>query len=124
MQSYAVFAGGGVKGAALAGGFDAAQKEGFDFIGYGGTSAGSIVATLAAFGFSGDAIGNLMISTDFTKFLDDEGVQLTKLRQISERFSADKGFRYWGYTKSMYGAVQIVRKYWTLLGLYQGDKTA
>lgn len=53
IQALAVFSGGGVKGVALAGAYAAAVNAGFDFKGFGGTSAGAIVACLASAGLSG-----------------------------------------------------------------------
>ena len=58
MKAYAVFDGGGVKGAALAGALTAAEQEKIEFQGYGGTSAGSIVALLASIGYTGKEILN------------------------------------------------------------------
>lgn len=60
MQAYAIFDGGGVKGAALAGCLKAAQDSRIEFVGYGGTSAGSIVALLAAVGYTGDELEAVM----------------------------------------------------------------
>jgi NTE family protein len=42
MEAYAIFDGGGVKGAALVGALAAARSKDLEFLGYGGTSAGSI----------------------------------------------------------------------------------
>jgi predicted acylesterase/phospholipase RssA len=53
MRAFAILDGGGVKGAALAGALKAAQDRGIEFAGYGGTSAGSIVALLACAGYTG-----------------------------------------------------------------------
>lgn len=60
MKAYAVLSGGGVKGAALAGCLDAATHHGIEFAGFGGTSAGSIVALLASVGYDGKKIAGLM----------------------------------------------------------------
>jgi NTE family protein len=60
MQAYAIFDGGGVKGAALAGAFKAAQDSHIEFVGFGGTSAGSIVALLATLGYAGDELEHVM----------------------------------------------------------------
>ena len=60
MKAYAVFDGGGVKGAALAGALKAAQTNGIEFVGYGGSSAGSIVALLATVGYTGDELEGVM----------------------------------------------------------------
>jgi NTE family protein len=61
MKAYGIFDGGGVKGAALAGCLAAAKDHDVDFIGYGGTSASSIVACLAAVGYKGAEIRDLMV---------------------------------------------------------------
>ncbi len=60
MQAYAVMDGGGVKGAALAGCIRAAEDAGIELIGFGGTSAGSIIALLACVGYSGQELAQLM----------------------------------------------------------------
>lgn len=60
MKAYAVFDGGGVKGAALAGALKAAQDSNIEFVGYGGTSAGGIVALLATVGYSGHDLEKVM----------------------------------------------------------------
>lgn len=60
MKAYAVMDGGGAKGAALAGCLLAAEEAGIRFVGYGGTSAGSIVALLACVGYSGAELEHIM----------------------------------------------------------------
>jgi NTE family protein len=62
LSFYAILDGGGVKGAALAGCLAAAEDKHIDFIGYGGTSAGSIVALLAAVGYSGEDLNPSLTS--------------------------------------------------------------
>jgi NTE family protein len=61
VRAYAVFGGGGAKGAALAGCLKAAQDNKIDFRGYGGTSAGSMVALLATIGYTGADLRDVMI---------------------------------------------------------------
>jgi NTE family protein len=61
VRAYAVFGGGGAKGAALAGCLKAAQDNKIDFRGYGGTSAGSMVALLAVVGYTGAELREVMI---------------------------------------------------------------
>jgi NTE family protein len=60
MQAYAIFDGGGVKGVALAGALKAAQDSRIEFVGFGGTSAGSIVALLATVGYTGEELEGVM----------------------------------------------------------------
>jgi NTE family protein len=58
--AYAIFAGGGSKGVVLVGCLAAAQEFGFDFLGYAGTSAGSIISLLACVGYSGQELRTVL----------------------------------------------------------------
>jgi NTE family protein len=74
MKAYAVLDGGGVKGAALAGCLKGAEELNVEFIGYGGTSAGSIVALLASVGYTPDELLGVMCDElNFNELLDDNG---------------------------------------------------
>lgn len=53
---FAIFQGGGAKGIAHVGAMKAAEESGFAFAAVAGTSAGAVVATLVAAGFSADQI--------------------------------------------------------------------
>lgn len=74
VRAYAIFDGGGVKGAALAGALKAAENSDIEFVGFGGTSAGSIIALLASVGYTGEEIQELLVDKgDFCRdFLDDK----------------------------------------------------
>jgi NTE family protein len=86
IKAYAILAGGGVKGAALVGGLAAAEKYGIEFVGYGGASAGSLIALLASLGYSTKEMKSIVLETDFCQFLDDKtGRQLSRIRQIGLR---------------------------------------
>jgi NTE family protein len=77
MKAYAVLDGGGVKGAALAGCLKGAEEVGVEFVGYGGTSAGSIVALLASIGYTPDELLGVMCDElNFNELLDDNGAGL------------------------------------------------
>lgn len=83
MKAYAILAGGGVKGAALVGALSAAQERGINFVGYGGTSAGSIVALLATVGYTAEELKPIMINElNFPDFLDDSQDELEQLKTI------------------------------------------
>ncbi len=62
---FAVFSGGGIKGAALLGAFEEAKSEGLNFVGWGGTSAGSIVAALLACGYQGDELREALYNAPY-----------------------------------------------------------
>lgn len=69
MEINAVFEGGGVKGVALAGAVEATQRAGRTFGRVAGTSSGSIIASLLAAGYSGEAMSRIIRQTPFTAFL-------------------------------------------------------
>ena len=58
MKAYGIFQGGGAKGYAHVGALKAAEKRGISFVRYAGTSAGAIIATLAAAGYTADELLN------------------------------------------------------------------
>ena len=112
MKAYAVLDGGGVKGAALVGCLKAAEEQGIEFAGYGGTSAGAIIATLAAVGYEADELLHIMEEElKFTSFLDDTGKSLQAIRGL--RSSLVKP---WKWPRGACALVKIL----TALGLYQG----
>ncbi|MDJ0660291.1 MAG: patatin-like phospholipase family protein [Crocosphaera sp.] len=91
-KAYGILAGGGVKGAALVGGIQAIEQNNIQFVGYGGTSAGSIIALLASVGYTSDELETIMIEEiDFTQFLDDSASELESLkdslRQLFEKIN-------------------------------------
>ena len=82
MKAYGIFAGGGVKGAALAGALEASKRKNIEFLGYGGASAGAIIAYLAALGYDGNEIYLKMIRQPFKKMLfEDEGERFFLLKK-------------------------------------------
>jgi NTE family protein len=125
MKAFGIFDGGGVKGAALAGCLAAAQDQGVQFVGYGGTSAGSIVATLAAAGYSGREILELM-KGDFAplRLLDDDGTRLRSALSCRQRAAALINSKKWkvfklGEASSLYGDIQVLL---SAKGLYSGSR--
>jgi predicted acylesterase/phospholipase RssA len=62
--------GGGVKGPALVGAVQALTDSGYRFRRYAGTSAGAIVASLLAAGWSPADLKSLMTTQDFSQFED------------------------------------------------------
>jgi len=88
MKAYGVFAGGGVKGVALAGALSAANKNEINFVGYGGASAGAIIAYLSAIGYSGEKIYHKMLEYILQQMLfDDEGAELIELKKFMSDIS-------------------------------------
>jgi NTE family protein len=93
MQVYAVMDGGGVKGAALAGCLRAAEDAGIEFIGFGGTSAGSILALLACVGYSGQDLCQLMTTElKLNELLKSVKAPLDRLKELPRDLA---GLNWW-----------------------------
>jgi NTE family protein len=67
-----VLEGGGVKGIALVGAISVLEERGYQFHRVAGTSAGSIVGSLVAAGYSSAELAELMAAVDYTKFRDGD----------------------------------------------------
>lgn len=65
-----VFSGGGVKGVALAGAYEALEEKGFRFARLAGTSAGAVIAAFIASGYSSKEIHALIEEVDGERLLD------------------------------------------------------
>lgn len=65
-----VFEGGGVKGIAFVGAIAATEDAGYEFENVAGTSAGSIVASVIAAGYSAAEIKTIMDDLDYKAFRD------------------------------------------------------
>src|SRR6266446_4541076 len=116
MKAYAILDGGGVKGAALAGCLQAAWDKGVDFQGYGGTSAGAIVALLACIGYRGEDMRSLVTDEiEFTEFLDDGGKALGRLKEMTESSRLKTVWALWKNRKLLYTLRDE-------FGLYTADK--
>lgn len=66
-----VFEGGGVKGIALAGAFSVLEEQGFHTQNVAGTSAGAVVGSLVAAGYSAKELYDVLQETPFSSFQDE-----------------------------------------------------
>ncbi len=66
----AVFEGGGVKGSAIVGAVVATEELGYSYSNVAGTSAGAIVASLIAAGYTGEEMRLIMADLDYQQFKD------------------------------------------------------
>lgn len=125
MKAYAILAGGGVKGVAHAGCLAAAEKKGLELVGFGGASAGSIVAALAAVEYSGEEICEMLKDTAFTEFLDDKGEKLERIKEISKQFFSFNGMTIrngWTLYRAYSKEKDLIRKLYEDSGLYQAPR--
>jgi len=124
MKAYAILAGGGVKGAALAGCLKAAGELGIDFAGYGGTSAGGLVALLAALGYSGDELFQVTVEeAALAGLLDDGGKQLHRLRRLGRQLErAASGHSWLALLYGLWSQRRLLRDLRSHLGLYRADR--
>jgi NTE family protein len=74
LEAYGVFEGGGVRGIALVGALAAAEEEGIKFGAVAGTSAGAIVASLLASGYTAGEMRSILSSTGFREFEDGKTI--------------------------------------------------
>lgn len=124
MKAFGIYAGGGVKGAALAGCLAAAEQQGVQFVGHGGTSAGSIIALMAAVGYSGQHLERILVDElEFSTLLEDSGVQLknaiTDIASISSELQSG-----WIGSKLYAANVKapaLIKQVVPRLGLYSGQ---
>jgi NTE family protein len=70
LKADAVFEGGGVKGIGLAGAVSVAEERGYQLVNVAGTSAGAIIASLIAAGYSGKELHDELIELDSNRFKD------------------------------------------------------
>ncbi|MDQ2921589.1 MAG: patatin-like phospholipase family protein [Acidobacteriota bacterium] len=120
MRAYAILDGGGVKGAALAGCLAAAEEKGIEFAGYGGTSAGSIVALLACLGLSGAQLRSVAVDEmDFLDFLDDRGILLERLKNIPVQLGSRRRV---SWPLILWRNRDLLHKINIDFGLYKADK--
>jgi NTE family protein len=92
-----VFSGGGIKGFALIGAYQAIEAKGFRFKRLAGTSAGSLIASLIAAGFSSEELTKIIEGLDLRKFLDERKIWIP------------------------YGLAKWILLYWRM-GLYKGEE--
>lgn len=70
LMADAVFEGGGVKGVGLVGAVAVAEEKGYRWSNVAGTSAGAIVATLIAAGYSATEMKEILSELDYSRFKD------------------------------------------------------
>jgi predicted acylesterase/phospholipase RssA len=91
-----VMEGGGVKGIGLVGAIEEFEKRGYSWAYLAGTSAGAIVATLMAVGYTGAELKDILFGLDFRDIMDAKG----------------------------FGKVPVIGPLWNLIknkGLFDGD---
>jgi len=113
MKAYAIFDGGGVLGAALAGALKAAEDQRVEFVGFGGTSAGGIVATLAAVGYKGHEIERLLVETELTDFLHENGKHVEAFKSQVSSLVAQASTIVGGSRKPVLGPLQTILSLWS-----------
>lgn len=74
MKCDVVFEGGGVKGIGLVGAVCELEKAGYAFVNLAGTSAGAIVASLLAAGYTGSELRDILMAADFASFRQVKGL--------------------------------------------------
>ena len=76
MKADIVCEGGGVKGIALLGAIYYLEEKGYTFEHFAGTSAGAIVSSLLAVGYTGKDLKNMLLNINFTDFYEKNKLTL------------------------------------------------
>ncbi|MFC7783373.1 patatin-like phospholipase family protein [Rossellomorea sp. GCM10028870] len=89
-----VFSGGGIKGLALIGAYQALEEKGYRFKRLAGTSAGAVIAAFIAAGYSSRELLKIMDDIDFNKLLDSNEIisfPIIKWFRVYHRLGLYKG---------------------------------
>ncbi|MGF3103618.1 patatin-like phospholipase family protein [Rossellomorea sp. DUT-2] len=89
-----VFSGGGIKGLALIGAYQALEEKGYKFKRLAGTSAGAVIAAFIAAGYSSRELLKIMDDIDFNKLLDSNAIislPIIKWLRVYNRLGLYKG---------------------------------
>ena len=100
MYADLVCKGGGVKGTALVGALTCFEDNGYIWKRVAGTSAGSIVAALAAVGYSAKEITKIMFELDYNNFADKNKLQSIPLVGSIASLLYSKGLHSGNYIES------------------------
>jgi NTE family protein len=79
MYINAVFEGGGVKGIGLVGAVCCLEDRGYKIKNYAGTSAGAIVASLLAAGYTGKELESIMMDMDYLKLVYNDSMKKSRI---------------------------------------------
>ena len=91
------------------------------FLGFGGTSAGSIVATLASVGYTGKEQGEILVGLEFDTLLDDGGDCLDRARLQFEQIGEALRGGSWNKLGAYFKARSLLKSLGAVLGLYAGE---
>lgn len=100
-----VFEGGGVKGVGLAGAISVVEANGYTWGNLAGTSAGAIIASLLAAGYSAAELKGILYSLDYTKFKDKGALDKIPLFGPLISLLAEKGIYEGDYFEQWIGAL-------------------
>jgi NTE family protein len=118
-----VLEGGGVKGIGLVGAIEELENAGYSWDYIGGTSAGAIVATLLAVGYTGKELYEIVTGTemDFISIMDDVPVRQDFLRVSRKAAKAIENRRYLRLLFSTYGIWKLLKRLKQNYGLFDGE---
>ncbi|KAB7708793.1 hypothetical protein F9802_01185 [Bacillus aerolatus] len=86
MKIDGVFSGGGIKGFALIGAYEAIEQRGLTFVRLAGTSAGAIMAALIAAGYTSEELKKVMTEVNEKQLLDETRFDFPFARWLSIYF--------------------------------------
>lgn len=106
LKADAVFEGGVVKGVGLVGAVAVAEERGYQWMNVAGTSAGAIVASLLATGYTANELKEIIQELDYKKFKDASSLDKVPIVGPLTSLILEKGIYYRLYHSS---ALRILR---------------
>jgi NTE family protein len=106
----AVFEGGGVRGIGLVGAAAVIEERGYEFENLAGTSAGAIVASLLAAGYSAKELTSIMREVDYTSFMDPSALDRLPLVGTVANLLLEKGVYEGDYLERWLGDLLAKKK--------------
>lgn len=91
MKVDAVFEGGGVKGIGLVGAVCCLEDKGVQWHRFAGSSAGAIIASLLAVGYTGKELKDIMMNLNYIEFLEKKKIKLVSFVTKSSSLLRNKG---------------------------------
>lgn len=110
MYANGIFEGGGMRAIGIVGALSYFEKERYTWQNVAGTSAGALIATLIAAGYSAKDLKNMLVNLNFLKFLDTDKLQRFPLVGKALGFFKEKGIYSGDYLEEWINKLLINKK--------------
>lgn len=109
MKADAVFEGGGIRGIGIIGALTYLETQSYEWQRIAGTSAGAVISSLVAAGYTAKELKDILVEMNFRDFLDKDGIQRLPLLGKALGFILDKGIYSGDYFEDWIGKLLKVK---------------